>query len=985
LFAAVDDKSTVTVKDILLSLQAEYNCSELNKETRLAVRSCLTELINKEQQIQAEERQEEIEASEEEAADDSFDQDADDSLDEEFAPEKKSVPKPKNKKPTTRTKTSRTGSSAISAAKLRASALRIHAEQLRKKRIQELRVVNEEMQLHQSKQDAERASLIARKFDTNTAQLRGKRLQSRCNLLRKLDEKRLLVIHPTNVAAASVVKVEPNTAVCVDDNTETLVVEDLKENQSIQESDSEDDMELEIVAKSAVQVHSMTLPLPTDYFTDATSALSILDMPVAPPTRKSSPSSKKGSTALQPSPGRSMRARDSLMNQLRAKQRKISNLWLAKELGYKTEQEHLTDCIKKEKRKQRQTVEKEEERRRENELKLVRLLEFGEEDGDDDPEGGDNLEQEVEETEPMDDEEEDEEMALARAVATEVEANAVSMELEDQDELLAMDRSVDTKDMDASWNPRTSDDCGSDNIHGTVNEVTEFVGSAESDDDNGFETQLPFYSVKTSNDENDAPQPDLSDQGGLDNQDDEASSADTLPPPADDGSEEPETQPALSVKPNNGPRNAAWKAMLEKEAETVKRMKKRRGGLVEEEADEEEEENIIGLEDFGFTVNKKKTNEDDEEGADDVHDDDLENIVDELSDNEGDEDAGENARKSMERKEEKEKHKEMMRRMRDGYDGRRGGIAGGGGFGARGVHRFDELVAADNREDAKRLGLLNDDELDSDHEQGGDVPDEEEDEAAMLDAMLKDRFLHRSSTEEVEEQFSDEEQDIADDDAAGGVDSEELLEERMQERLARRFEKRARMQRLIENRGHENEFSQSRLIDEDTSLKIDLQNMKVSVSGTNNSMVYYDVLLLNSKKNGLARKRSQSSASSAASNGSKKQKTGPGLTSGVLMTGGSLAIALKASRRSKARTCFFRSGSGGCIDTQASVQKSVAVTVNHVVFHASESSQHSKGNAANTFRQPPGASGRFGAPSKSNSSSASLWSNAVVAGFQKQR
>ena len=34
----------------------------------------------------------------------------------------------------------------------------------------------------------------------------------------------------------------------------------------------------------------------------------------------------------------------------------------------------------------------------------------------------------------------------------------------------------------------------------------------------------------------------------------------------------------------------------------------------------------------------------------------------------------------------------------------------GGGVGARGMHRFDQFVAAD----AKRLGLLNKDELDSD-------------------------------------------------------------------------------------------------------------------------------------------------------------------------------------------------------------------------------------------------------------------------------
>ena len=41
--------------------------------------------------------------------------------------------------------------------------------------------------------------------------------------------------------------------------------------------------------------------------------------------------------------------------------------------------------------------------------------------------------------------------------------------------------------------------------------------------------------------------------------------------------------------------------------------------------------------------------------------------------------------------------------MRDGYDGRRGGIAGGSG--ARGNIRFDELVAADNKEAANEQEL----------------------------------------------------------------------------------------------------------------------------------------------------------------------------------------------------------------------------------------------------------------------------------------
>jgi hypothetical protein len=270
--------------------------------------------------------------------------------------------------------------------------------------------------------------------------------------------------------------------------------------------------------------------------------------------------------------------------------------------------------------------------------------------------------------------------------------------------------------------------------------------------------------------------------------------------------------------------------MLIKEKEQAKKRKK--SSLVEGEAEEEEEEEVAGLEYFGFDVHKKKKEGEGDEDFDpgDIDEDDLKHVVDEISDDEGDEEAGEKARKAMEQKEEKERHKEMLRRMRDGYDGRRGGIAVGGA-GARGLHRFDQLVAADNREDAKRLGLLNDDELDSDNEDGenpGGADDEEEDEAALLDKMLKDRFLHRSSVEEENFSEDDEEDDeeTAQDD--GAVDKEQE-EEKEQERLAKRFAKRARMHRLIEAYGHEEEFSQSKLIDEDATLKIELQRMKVRI------------------------------------------------------------------------------------------------------------------------------------------------------------
>ena len=172
----------------------------------------------------------------------------------------------------------------------------------------------------------------------------------------------------------------------------------------------------------------------------------------------------------------------------------------------------------------------------------------------------------------------------------------------------------------------------------------------------------------------------------------------------EDNVEEPAEEEPRSKKP----KNSAWQAMLRKEKETLAKQKKlqRKGGntLVDGEAEEEEDEEqgIAGLEDFGFAVQKKDGEDEDDANADNLDEDDLDHVVDEVSDGEGDEDAGDLARQRLQRAEEKERHKEIMRRMREGYDGRRGGIVATGAGGARGTLRFDQLVAADNKDDAKR-------------------------------------------------------------------------------------------------------------------------------------------------------------------------------------------------------------------------------------------------------------------------------------------
>jgi hypothetical protein len=278
-------------------------------------------------------------------------------------------------------------------------------------------------------------------------------------------------------------------------------------------------------------------------------------------------------------------------------------------------------------------------------------------------------------------------------------------------------------------------------------------------------------------------------------------------------------------------RAEGWKAVLRKEAEKLKKKKKLYkgsvSGMVEEEAEEEEEDiAAVGLEDFGFGVRNKKVVDEDEDLA--TEEGDLEGIVDELSDDEGDEEEGARARKILQEREEREQHKELLRRMRDGYDGRRGGIASGG---ARGVHRFDELVAADDRNEAKRLGLLNDDELESDEELAGNNKEnvDDEDEAELIDRMLKDRFLHRTDEEMLfSENESEEENDVHEENESQS--NAEEHGEAMEQLMEKRFEKNARRNRVFEIYGDSLLGSQSRIIDEDEILKNDLKCIQVIVT-----------------------------------------------------------------------------------------------------------------------------------------------------------
>jgi hypothetical protein len=290
----------------------------------------------------------------------------------------------------------------------------------------------------------------------------------------------------------------------------------------------------------------------------------------------------------------------------------------------------------------------------------------------------------------------------------------------------------------------------------------------------------------------------------------EVDAPDAAPAPA----EEEEADDADADAAPAVDRNAAYKAALLADA---RRATKRSHVGIEGEAEESDEEDggQMGLGDFGFGVSSKKPKKgDDPDEKEDleVTAEDLEAIVDELSDGEGDEAGAEAHRLQQDRKTEREEMAAMLQRVRDGF----GSEAAGGGN--RGAFRLADLVGMDKaaKAEAKRLGLgESDDEVEklrrgSDGEESDDDDDDGGDEerglAALISQELKNRHLgaRLKAAKRDEIQVSDSESDD-DDDAApdiGGDGSDDDESEAAIARRAKTFARRAKMRRALAEKAH---------------------------------------------------------------------------------------------------------------------------------------------------------------------------------------
>jgi len=191
-------------------------------------------------------------------------------------------------------------------------------------------------------------------------------------------------------------------------------------------------------------------------------------------------------------------------------------------------------------------------------------------------------------------------------------------------------------------------------------------------------------------------------------------------------------------------------------------------------------------------------------------------------------------------------------------------------------------------------------------------------------------------------------------------------EVRSQERLAKRFAKRARMQRLEEMNGDSQEFSQQRLIDEDVSMKEELSKMRCGLVRRSSS---------------LSRRSSQSSDTSSSNLGplSRKRQRSAELSrsnstvSGSLFqkTSGSLSIAWRASRKLKRKSSFL--GGSKAVDRKETVGVYKTGSLGHVIFN-SQTSQSGFGSFSNSMASNNGNSTKNTGKRKQGSSTSSLFS-----------
>lgn len=591
------DRDTMTVKQVNKSVAAHFNMAKVTKNMKGLIKERLTGLVSgeivvgAEKKIKAKNEMTAVEPEEEFESEVEANYDSSSDYDEPTrAVKKKSKRKSRKSSPdsiSNKPRKSRTGKMA--------QHLRDHATKLRKRQLEESRIRQEELGNiakkaeegpKLSEEDRLRAQAIAARFDTNREDELVKREEDRVGLIEVLRKKRLEIIRLEE-------KVDEKTITELvgpkEDTVQDEIMIDLEDDD---EEESSDDEELNVVAPSVV----VKKP-------------SAMDCLMAKPGDIPPPSFARASKPTANS-------RLALRNALRAKQMKAGNRWLARELGYKTEEEHIKECMEVELKKRKQILFVEQQAALQGDKML----------GASNPAFDVPTENDAVASE---DEEEDEELAMAK----QLEHSDVKSEAGDDisDDVMLRDGengfentedaepgvTLNDTDEDHQLTPNLEAATPSSNPSKVTTSVVSPIGSREESHAVSIVTS-ETAGANTDEFNNEINQERAQDEQALSTQSD--STLDATIRMKDEAQESViETQQQEEASINDGdtekfpaksskPRNSAWQEMLRKEKEMLEKQTKRQrkgGALVDGEAEEEEEEEgIVGLEDFGFSVEK---------------------------------------------------------------------------------------------------------------------------------------------------------------------------------------------------------------------------------------------------------------------------------------------------------------------------------------------------------------------------------------------
>ena len=273
------------------------------------------------------------------------------------------------------------------------------------------------------------------------------------------------------------------------------------------------------------------------------------------------------------------------------------------ELGYKNEQDHIKECMEIELKKRKQVLFLEQQ------AALGVKQELGANNPAFDVPADDDA------AAPSGDEEEDEELAMAKQLEqSEVKSEAGDVadeEMFDQDGDDGFEKDESEQIDDLSIEKESGESLPTAETTTPVSSPTKTVSSVVSPNASResshvistSETQEQLLANEHNTADTIEPLQNEQDATPSDNEENAVESS-------HENQEEAETsdQPEETATKSNKPRNSAWQEMLRKEKEMLSKQKKiqrKGGGLVEGEAEEEEEEEgIVGLEDFGFSVEK---------------------------------------------------------------------------------------------------------------------------------------------------------------------------------------------------------------------------------------------------------------------------------------------------------------------------------------------------------------------------------------------